>query len=265
MDTAKPVVEAVGVEVAAGDYVILSDVNLRLEGPGLVQILGPNGAGKTTLLRTLLGLIRPRKGRVYINGVDVTGRPEKAGRYSGYVPQLEGGGFHYPVTAWELVETECRIRCRGAPREEVERRVREAFRTVSLSEEALHRPISRLSGGQRQRVFIARALVHRPPILFMDEPFSAIDPAAKASLADTIGRLSDARLVVVTSHDPLLLMKYTRLIVLVKRGIVAAGAPGEVLREEILSRVYGGSVIAVERHLHIADEHGRVTVGSSVA
>lgn len=249
------VVEARGLEVGYDSHIVLRGVDLRLEGPALVQVLGPNGAGKTTLLRALLGLVKPRRGRVLINGVDVTGRPEKAGRYAGYVPQLPPGGHHYPVTAWELVETECRIRCRGRDRSWVRERVEEALRQVGLPRSAWSTPIGRLSGGQRQRVFIARALVHNPPALFMDEPFSAVDPAGKVSLAHLVAEMAEKRLVVVTSHDPMLLMEHTSLIVLVNRGIVAAGPPEEVLRPEVLSKVYGGAVLLVESHPHIVDEH----------
>ena len=253
------VVEARGLEVGYNSHTVLSGVDLRLEGPGLVQVLGPNGAGKTTLLRALLGLLKPRRGCVCINGVDVTGRPEKAGRYAGYVPQLPPGGHHYPVTAWELVETECRIRCRGRSRDWIQRRVEEALRQVGLPRDAWSTPIGRLSGGQRQRVFIARALVHNPPTLFMDEPFSAVDPAGKASLAQLVAGIARERLVVVTSHDPMLLMEHTSTIVLVNRGIVAAGPPGEVLRPEVLAKVYGAAVLLVESHPHIVDEHQPAT------
>jgi len=240
------------ITVGYGDYIVLREVTLVLRGPGLVQILGPNGAGKTTLLRTILGFIKPLKGRVLVNDIDVTGRPSQVGKYAGYVPQLEPSARHYPITAWELIETECEIRCRDGNR----RRIEEVLSRVGLPREAWHRPIGRLSGGQRQRVFIARALVHDPPLLVMDEPFSAVDPAGKAGLAELIGWLSNSKLVIVTSHDPMLLLKYTRTVVLVNRGVVAVGTPEEVLRRETLEKVYGGAVLVVGEHPHIFDEHG---------
>lgn len=241
------------ITVGYGDYIVLSGVTLFLRGPGLVQVLGPNGAGKTTLLRTILGFIKPLKGHVLVNGIDVTGRPSQVGRYAGYVPQLEPSARHYPITAWELIETECKIRCRGGKQQ---RRIEEILSRVGLPREIWHRPIGRLSGGQRQRVFIARALVHDPPLLVMDEPFSAVDPVGKAGLAELIGELSNTKLVIVTSHDPMLLLKYTRTVVLINRGVVAVGPPEEVLRREILEKVYGGAVLVVGEHPHIFDEHG---------
>ncbi len=248
-----------GVDAGYGSEVVLRGVDLVLRGPGLVQILGPNGAGKTTLLRVMLGLLRPMRGRVLINGVDVTGRPELAGRFAGYVPQLEPGSRHFPLTAWEAVETECLVRCRKWPRlladAGARRSAEEALRRVGLPREAWGRPLHRLSGGQRQRVLIARALVHRPRLLVMDEPFSAVDPAGKREIARLIESLAEESLVVMTSHDPMLLLHRTDVIVLVNRGIVAYGAPSEVLRAEILEKVYGAAIVEVERHLHIVDEH----------
>jgi len=234
---------------------VLRGVRLELKGPGLVQVLGPNGAGKTTLLKTMLGLLKPLKGRVYINGEDVTGNPRKAGRYAGYVPQLEPGTNNYPVTPWELVLTECRIRCRGGERTVAEERAAAALKRVRLPEESWHRPLGSLSGGQRQRVFIARALVHDPPLLVMDEPFSAVDPAGKVELAKLVGSLSHRRLIVVTSHDPMLLLEYTTMAVLVNRRIVAAGPPSRVLAPDVLARVYGAGFLLVREHPHILDAH----------
>ncbi len=247
------------VDAGYGGEVVLRGVNLVLRGPGLIQVLGPNGAGKTTLLRVMLGLLRPMRGRVLVNGVDVTGRPELAGRFAGYVPQLEPGSRHFPLTAWEVVETECLVRCRRWPRliadAEARRSAEEALERVGLPREAWGRPLHRLSGGQRQRVLIARALVHRPRLLVMDEPLSAVDPAGKREIARLIESLAEESLVVMTSHDPMLLLHRTDAIVLVNRGIVAYGAPSEVLRAEILEKVYGAALVEVERHLHIVDEH----------
>ncbi|MEB3861535.1 MAG: ATP-binding cassette domain-containing protein, partial [Desulfurococcales archaeon] len=94
----------------------LEGVNLRLEGPGLVQVIGPNGAGKTSLLRAMLGLVKPSRGRVLIDGVDVTGSPRLAGRFAGYVPQRPRAPRLSPMTVLELVVTGLRMRGRRNPR-----------------------------------------------------------------------------------------------------------------------------------------------------
>ena len=106
-----------------------------------------------------------------------------------------------------------------------------------------------------QRVLIARALVHDPQILLMDEPLSAVDPRGRAELARLIGGLGEEKLVIVTSHDPALLLEYTRSIILLNRRVVAVGPPSELLRIELLRKVYGGAAIILEPHVHICDSH----------
>jgi zinc/manganese transport system ATP-binding protein len=232
---------------------------LYIEGPGLIQVLGPNGAGKTTMLRTILGLVKPRSGRVEVCGRDVTGRPSEAGKSIGYVPQLAMKGMGYPVTGWELVEYEYLIRAGKPPRILLSSKARETVRRslerVGLTPEVWSKPVDELSGGQRQRVLIARALVHDPPILLMDEPFSAVDPRGRGALAKLIGSLARDKLILVTSHDPMLLLDYTDKIILVNRRVVAYGPKEEVLRLELLRQVYGEAAIPVVRHIHISDSH----------
>ncbi|HDI01923.1 MAG TPA: ATP-binding cassette domain-containing protein, partial [Candidatus Bathyarchaeota archaeon] len=202
---------AVQVELIAEDLTvgydgeaIIDGFSSSFRGPGLVQVLGPNGSGKTTLLRALLGILRPFKGRILVNGEDVTGRPEKAGAFMGYVPQYFVPEQHYPMTAWELVMNSCFLHVRRWPRLGLGKRCRQlakrALEVVDLAPEEWHKGFWELSGGQRQRVLIARALVHDPPILVMDEPLSAVDPQGRVELARYIGSLASSKLVIVTSH-----------------------------------------------------------------
>ena len=255
----KPIIEVQGVRVAYGNEIVLEVDELRVEGPGVYQILGPNGAGKTTLLRVIAGLVKPVEGRVVINGVRVEGRPERAGRFIGYVPQVEHlGSVQFPVTPFELVASALLLR-KPWPRVKTpgwaRSRVEAVLEKVGLPREAWHKNISELSGGQLQRVLIARALVHDPQILLMDEPLSAVDPRGRAELAKLIGDLGEEKLVLVTSHDPALLLDYTRKIVLLNRRVVAVGPPQDILRVELLRRVYGGAAMVLEPHVHICDSH----------
>jgi len=243
-----------------GDEVIIENISFKIKGPALVQILGPNGAGKTTLLKAILGLIQPMQGRVVINGVDVTGRPEKAGLFVGYVPQLAIAEFSkYPITAWELVESSLLMHKKKWPRLftriEDRRRVEEALTTVGLPREFWKENIWHLSGGQRQRVLIARALVHDPPILVMDEPFSAVDPAGRIDLVQVIAELSKRKLVISTCHDPELLLSYTNTIILLNRKVFKIGKPEELLRIEEMKEIYGEAAILMHNHIHICDFH----------
>jgi len=234
---------------------IIENASLTLQGPGLVQILGPNGAGKTTLLRAILGLVRPVTGRVLVNGVDVTGDPARAGRHMAYTPQRPPLTPWNPMTAWELVYT--RLLLEGPwPRlgRGPKGKARAALEAAGVPREAWWKRLHELSGGTLMRVFIARALALERRILLMDEPLAPVDPRGRVELARLLARLSRGRLVVVTSHDPELLLEHTVTIVLVNRGIVAAGPPEEVLQEHVLARVYGGSVL-MRGHPHIVDSH----------
>lgn len=230
--------------VGYGEEIVLRSMNLTLLGPGLIQVLGPNGAGKSTLLRTIAGLLRPIEGRVLISGVDVTGNPRKAGRYIGYVPQLSAEpGAKFPVTVWELVESSLTLYRKKWPRIAVkdhERRlVEETLKKVGLPPSLWHKNVWELSGGQRQRTLIARALVHDPPILVLDEPLAAVDPAGRSEIAKLIESVSRNKLVVVTSHDPSFMITFTKLVVLLNRSFYVVGSPSEVLTDENIRKVYG--------------------------
>ena len=248
------------VDVIIGDVMILENISFYIDGPGIVQILGPNGAGKTTLLKTILGLVEPVKGKVRINGNDVTGNPMLAGRFIGYMPQLvPAENEHFPITLWELVELEYLLRKGNWPRlfssRHVKKEVSSILLKVGLSPDLWNRNVWRLSGGERQRALIARALVHDPPILALDEPFSAVDPAGRAELARLIGSLSENKLILATSHDPMLLLPYTRTIILVNRRIYAIGDPEEVLTLDNTRKVYGEAAIPIRERIHICDYH----------
>ncbi len=250
-------VEARGVTVAYGDEVIFREEDLLVEGSGLYVIIGPNGAGKTTLFKVLLGLIRPVKGRVFLNGQDVTGRPEVAGKLVGYVPQLTSLDFPFPVSVEELVESAVALRRRPIrlffPREE-RWRVEKVMEEMGIKDIA-DKPLGSLSGGQRQRALIARALVWDPQVLFMDEPVASVDPRGKAEIAERIKELSRDRMVLVSSHDPSLFLDSAKEVIVVNRGIVAKGRPADVMRAELLREVYGGGVSLVERCVHLVDSH----------
>ncbi len=247
------------VTVVYGNVVALEDVSFSVKGPGLIQVLGPNGAGKTTLFKTIIGVVKPVKGRVTVNGVDVTGKPEEAGKYIAYMPQLPPD-IDVPLTPYEALERYLLLYARRWPRLTVpawvRRRVEEALTMVGLPEAAWHKPLSSLSGGQRQRVMLARAIVVDRPIVLLDEPLASIDPAGRAEIAKLIGDIARSRLVIASSHDPTLLRPYTKTMILVNRRVVAIGSVEEVMRVDVLVRVYGGAAIEVAPgHVHIADSH----------
>ncbi len=250
-------IQVEGLTVGYGEEVIFREESFRLDGSGLYVVMGPNGAGKTTLFKALLGLLRPISGRILINGVDVTGRPELAGKFVGYVPQLSAADFPFPVSVKELVESAVVLRRRPIrlfyPKEETWR-VEKVLQEMGVSSVA-DKPLHELSGGQRQRALLARALVWDPEIMVMDEPIASVDPKGKEEIARRIRALSKDKMVLVSSHDPSLFLEGAKEIMVVNRGIVARGKPSEVMKTELLRKVYGGSVHLVERCVHIVDSH----------
>ncbi len=249
-------VRAENLSVRYGSEIIFDGETFELAGPGLFLVIGPNGAGKTTLFRALLGLVGLR-GRVYVNGIEVTGDPERAGRFVGYVPQLNLIDPPFPISAKELIESAIILRKRAPTLRLNDREsslLKSLIRDLGLSE-FIEKPFQQLSGGQKQRVLLARALITDPPIIMMDEPFTAMDPAGRESLIRMMFELADRKLLLVSSHDPTLFLQKAKAVMALNRGIVAMGSPDDVLSEEVMRRVYGRSVVLVERCLHVVDYH----------
>ncbi len=252
--------EVRGVYAGYDGLLVLSNLSFNIEGPGIMQVLGPNGAGKTTLFKVILGLLRPIKGSVLINDVDVTGKPEKAGRYIGYVPQLTyAHESEFPISVWEFIESSLLLNRRWPrifPSKVDVEKIEKVLKIVGLSEELWSRSFWRLSGGERQRVLIAKALISDPPILILDEPFSSVDPRGRLELAKVITELAKNKLVVISCHDPILLLRNTKAILLLNKSLYIFGSPEEVLTIENARKVYGDAAILINgKYLHICDAH----------
>ncbi len=244
-------------EVVLNGETILKNLSLKFDR-GLYQIIGPNGAGKTTLLRTVLGLIKPKRGVVLLNGEEITGTPEKISFKVGYVPQLSDQNGDFPVTAFEIVLNSLLLHTKRFPRiasKEDIKRVEKTLKLVDLAEDRWDKPFHELSGGEKQRVLLARALVYDPCILLLDEPLSAIDPVGKVEFVKLISELSKNKLVIVTSHDPILFLPYTKEIVVLNRTFYRIGKPENILTLKILKEVYGESAMLLREHVHISDAH----------
>ena len=229
------------------DDVVLRGDSFEFRGPGLATVLGPNGAGKTTFFKILLGLLKPQKGRVLVNGIDVTGDPARAGRYMSYVPQLSSMRRDIPVTPLEVIEMA--LRSRGLRGRAVREAAAKLLEEVGASEVVDH-TLGELSGGQLQRVLIARALARDTDVLLLDEPLSGVDPKGRESLLNLIGEIARRKLVVMTTHDPVQTLKRSNYFVVFNRGIVAQGSLHDVYKVDILRKAYG-TVLEIERCVHV--------------
>lgn len=240
--------------IKRGDKVVLSNLSAIMEGPGLYQVIGPNSSGKTTLLLTILGTIRPVSGRVH---VEVSGFTRKKGVFA-YMPQSFSIPCDAPITVYEFVEGPLRLK-KPWPRvlkaiTEISR-VKEVLELVGVPKSLWNEKLFNLSGGMVQRVFLARTLVTNAPILLLDEPLSGIDPEGKVDVAELLGKLSREKLIVVTSHDPVILLEYTKKVLLLGYNYYTYGDVDEVLKYEVLSKFYKKCAVELEKHVHIVDWH----------
>lgn len=219
-----------------GEATILADVTFDLAAASFLAVIGPNGAGKSTLVKVGLGLVEPRRGHAAIFGIDAGDAPERIG----YVPQLKTFERSFPATALELVVSGLRQRWPARIRRDERARACEALAEVG-AERLTHRSLSRLSGGELQRAFLARALVRRPDIVFLDEPATGVDWLAEHDLYDLLDRYQEQTrgTVVMITHDLSAARHHASHVLLLNRSVHGFGAPLDVLTDERLKDTYG--------------------------
>jgi heme exporter protein A len=185
-------IELAGLTRRYGDREALADVSLTLETGRTLVVFGPNGAGKTTLLRVLATLLRPHGGTATVLGSEL---PDAGWAVRGRIGFLGHASLLYrDLTARENLRFHARLH--GVSPARVEE-VLEAVGMTSRGDD----PIAELSRGMVQRLAVARAVLHEPELLLLDEPLANLDPAAAAQVQPLIGRAS-GRTRVLTSHDP---------------------------------------------------------------
>ena len=215
---------------------VLSDVDLAIWPGEIVGLVGETGSGKTTLARTVVGLVRPRKGRVVYDGTETSrlrGGALRRERRRGHVQLV----FQDPLrsldpdlTVAQIVGEGLAIRG-GLDGQEIEARVTEALGKVGLDATMLSRTPGQISGGQRQRVSIARALAADPGLLLCDEPVSALDASNRNYILRLLGNLRDTLNlpIVIISHDLSSLAGVADRVVVLYRGrIIEDGPVGQV-------------------------------------
>lgn len=236
--------EAKHVTYRVGSRDILQDVSFAAAA-GFTALIGPNGAGKTTLLRTLSGYLRPASGSVLLNGISLENIPvRERARHIAVVAQQSAAEYEFTVldvvlmgrTAWKgLFEAD----------DAHDRKIAlDALREAG-AEGLADRLITELSGGERQRVMIARAFCQQADILLLDEPVSALDLRYQVGILRAVQSHIEERAMscVCVLHDLNLASHFADRIVLMSEGrITIEGDPEEVLRQDLLERIYRTSV-----------------------
>ena len=215
----------------------LSDFNLEIPRGSIFGLIGPNGAGKTTLIRILAALLPASSGLVWIDNQEVSKSPAIIQRKIGYMPDFFGV---YPdLTSAEYLEFYAGIH--GIPRKERPQLIRDLLELVDLSSKR-DAMVESLSRGMKQRLCLARALVHDPDVLLLDEPASGLDPRARIELRDLLRTLQGmGKTVIISSHILLELGEMCSDVAIVQKGhVVIAGSIEQVSR-----RVNGGRQLEV--------------------
>ncbi|MEM0005107.1 MAG: metal ABC transporter ATP-binding protein [Desulfurococcaceae archaeon] len=249
----KVIIEALTIK--RGSKIVISNLSASMEGPGLYQVIGPNGSGKTTLMLTILGVIKPTSGSIR---VELNNRNHNGPIFS-YMPQSYSIPKDAPITVYEFVKGYYEL-SKPWPRFlhrdiSVDEKIRRALELVNIPKSMWMEQLRNLSGGMLQRVFLARTLVIDAPMILLDEPLSNIDPDGKVDIAELLGELSRGKLIITTSHDPILLLDYTKKILLLGYGFHAYGDVNEILKYEILSKFYKKCAVELDKHVHIVDWH----------
>ena len=206
-----------------GALTAVDNVTLSIRAGELFGMLGPNGSGKTTLIRMLCGLLAPSAGTASVAGIDVGKEPDRVKEHIGYMSQAYG--LYRDLTAEENLQFYGGVYGLGP---ELKQRVAWATERMRLGELG-GRLSGVLSGGQKQRVALGCALMHRPSVLFLDEPTAGVDPAARRMFWEIIHSLTaEGVTIICTTHYMDEAERFDRLVFLSRGHLTAIGTPAEV-------------------------------------
>jgi osmoprotectant transport system ATP-binding protein len=212
--------------------VAVDRLSLDIPDRAITVLVGPSGCGKTTTLRMINRMVEPSEGTILLDGEDIRQRPVNALRRSmGYV--IQNAGLFQHRTIVDNIATVPRLL--GRSKNDARARARELMERVGLDAALAGRYPYQLSGGQQQRVGVARALAADPPVLLMDEPFSAVDPVVRKGLQDELLRLQDelGKTVVFVTHDIDEAVKLGTMVAVLRAGgrLAQFAPPAELLSD----------------------------------
>ncbi|WP_458456601.1 ATP-binding cassette domain-containing protein [Methanobrevibacter sp.] len=184
-------------KVYNNNFIAVNSLNLEIPNKSIFGMLGPNGAGKTTTIKMLTCLIQPTSGSATVGGFDVQKNPDDVRNLLGMVPQQVS--LYKDLTVME--NSQLCADYYGVPKDERDARIVDLMELVDIKY-AKDKRVGQLSGGQKQKASLVASLVHRPDILFLDEPTIGLDPTTKRTLWDLIRELNDnGHTIILCSHD----------------------------------------------------------------
>jgi len=220
-----------------GKFVAIDEVSFETAPGEIFGFLGPNGSGKSTTIRMLCGLLRPSSGRATVAGIDVAAEPEAVRRHIGYMSQKFS--LYQDLTVRENLRFFGGMY--GVPARELAARIKWAVTMAGLDGRE-STPACDLAGGWKQRLALGCAVLHRPPIVFLDEPTSGVDPMSRRHFWNIIHQMSDDGTTVFVTTHYMEEAEYCNRLALVARGrIVALGRPSELKH-----RFASGALLRVE-------------------
>jgi ABC-2 type transport system ATP-binding protein len=210
-----------------GDFTAVDGLDLEVRAGEVFGLLGPNGAGKTTTIKMLVTLLPPSAGHAWVGGFDVEKKADNVRRLLGYVPQALSADGN--LTGRQNLEVFAKLY--DVPRAERRDRIDDALRFMGL-DQAAHKLVSTYSGGMVRRLEIAQTLIHRPRLLFLDEPTIGLDPVARRAVWEhlTVLREQYGTTLFVTTHYMEEAEELCTRIAIMNRGkIVALGVPDALI------------------------------------
>lgn len=228
--TAQPVILTENLTRRFGDFVAVDGLNLEVQAGQVLGYLGPNGSGKTTTIRMLLGLLHPSEGRASVLGYDVVTQSDRVRAGSGYMSQKFA--LYHELTARENLDFYA-----GVYGVQERSRVKQVLEELGLAAQQNQR-VQTLSAGWRQRLALAAAIIHRPGLLFLDEPTSGVDPVARRAFWDLIYELSAQGITVMVSTHYMDEAEYCTQIGVMRDGKLLALAEPDELKRQLPGHVW---------------------------
>lgn len=241
------VVDDVSVTYSNGHRAI-HDASFTLTGGTICALVGVNGSGKSTLFKSIMGLVKPSKGKVLLNEHSVSQALKQ--NAIAYVPQTEEVDWNFPVLVSDVVMMGRygKMNFLRIPSREDRHIVAQALERVGLVDLA-KRQIGELSGGQKKRVFLARALAQQGTVLLLDEPFTGVDVKTENAIIELLRALRDeGHLILVSTHNLGSVPEFCDRVILINRTVLAAGSTEETFTQQNLEQAFGG----VLRHINLS-------------